>query len=38
MRLRRIVSLTLMLSIITMLVSSVILLVVPQGREAYCAE
>ena len=38
MNLRRIVSLSLMLSVITMLTTSVILYIVPQGRVAYWAE
>jgi len=38
MNLRRIVSLSLMLSVITMLTTSVILYIVPQGRAAYWAE
>ena len=38
MSLRRIVSLSLMMSIVTMLTTSIILYIVPQGRVAYWAE
>lgn len=38
MKLRRVVSLSLMLSVLTMLITSVILFIVPQGRVAYWAE